>query len=251
MRSFNYTGRKKIALENIMLLVKDSSENRARFDAEFDLSEYNFPAESKVIVEAYYQRNWMRFNFGTIVQPQTPDTTTLDEFSDIDDVRFRVKITEYGADKVLGMADKIKPIINDAIESEVVGILPIKSADLNGSVWKVEYSDEGTTLILDKTLGDKNTIFSDTEFYALVIPSVFREILVRIMLHENNYDLDDMTDWRSQWLFVCNKYATDEYPSADSDIEDIYDWIDDVISRFCRAYKILDDLNKYREESDK
>ncbi|HDL00963.1 MAG TPA: hypothetical protein ENH23_01860, partial [candidate division Zixibacteria bacterium] len=171
MRSFNYTGRKKITHDNILLAIYTDSEGKNTFKAEFDLSEYKFPSESKVVVEAYYQANWMRFNFGTIDQQISPDQTNLDEFVDAEDIRFRVKITDSGADKILGLADKIKPIVNDKDESDVENILPTKSDDLNGAIWKLDYTAECPTLILDKTIGDKNTIFLDEEFLTLVVPA--------------------------------------------------------------------------------
>ncbi len=251
MRSFNYTGRKKITHDAILLAIYTDKNGVNTFKAEFDLSGYGFPSESKVVVEAYYQANWMRFNFGTIEQQVPPEKTDLYEFVDAEDVRFRVKITDNDEDKILGLADKIKPIVNDEVESGVENIFPIKSGDLNGAIWKLDYTAESPTLILEKTIGDKNTIFLDEEFLTLVVPAAFREILIRIILLEKDYDLDDNDDWRSKWLIFCKSFGVDEIPNDEIDIEDKYDWIDDVVSRFCRVNKILEKLNKSREESDK
>ncbi len=250
MRSFNYTGRKKITHENILLAIYTDSDGVNTFSAEFDLSGYKFPSESKVVVEAYYQANWMRFNFGTIEQQSSPDKTNLDEFVDIEDIKFRVKVTDSTKDKILGLADKIKPVINDKSESDIDEILPVKCGDLHGSIWKVEYSDDnGTILVIDKELGDKSILTVDVELRALIAPAAMREILIRILLYENNYDLDDREDWRSQWLLFCKEIGIDDFPKDEDDIEDKYDWIDNVVAKFCRKNKLLKQLNKSREES--
>ena len=251
MRSFNYTGRKKITHNNILLAIYTNNENLNTFNAEFDLTEYDFPNDSKVVVEAYHQANWMRFNFGTILKQTSPDDTNLIEFDDIDNIRFRVKVTDINEDKILGLADKIKPILNEEIESKYESILPIKNSDLHGAIWKVDYSDDRPILIIDKTIGDKYTVFLDTEFLTLVVPSVLREIIIRIFLYEKDFDLDDMDDWRSQWVDFCKRLSANELPDDKADIEEKYDWIDDIVSRFCRTHKMLEKLNRYREEADK
>jgi len=251
MRSFNYTGRKKITHENILLAIYTNNDGVNTFSAEFDLSEYKFPSESKVVVEAYYQANWMRFNFGTVAQHCFPDKTNLDGFADIEDVKFRVKVTDGAKNKVLGMADKIKPVINDKSEFENDEILPVKCGDLHGSIWKVEYSESGTILVIDKEIGDKRILSVDVELRALIAPAAMREILIRIILYENNYDLDDYEDWRTQWLLFCKEIGINDFPSDDDDVEDKYEWIDNVVAKFCRKNKLLEQLNKCREESDK
>ncbi len=252
MRSFNYTGRKRITHGSMLLAIYTDSDGVNTFSADFDLSEHKFPSDSKIVVEAYYQANWMRFNFGTIAQQSRPDQTNLDEFVDIEDIKFRVKVTDSTKDKILGLADKIKPVINDKSESDYDEILPVKCGDLHGSIWKVEYSDDiGTTLIIDKKLGDKSILTVDVELRSLIAPAAMREILIRIFLYENNYNLDDREDWRTKWLIFCKGFGVDEFPPDETDIEDIYEWIDNVVAKFCRINKLLVKLNKSREESDK
>ncbi len=252
MRSFNYTGRKKITHENILLAIYTDSDGANTFSAEFDLSGYKFPSESKVVVEAYYQENWMRFNYGTIAQQCSPVQTNLEEFVDIEDIKFRLKVTDSTKDKILGLADKIKPVINDKSEFDNDVILPVKCADLNGSIWKVEYSDDnGTTLVIDKELGDRNILAVDVELRALITPAAMREILIRVFLYEKNIDIDELEDWRTKWLIFCKKLGFDDYPLGEVDIEDKYEWIDNVVAKFCRLNKFLVKLSKSREESDK
>jgi len=252
MRSFNYTGRKRITHESVLLAIYTGSDGVNTFSAEFDLSGYKFPSESKVVVEAYYQANWMRFNYGTISQQCAPSQINLDEFTDIEDIKFRVKVTDSTKDTILGLADKIKPVINDRLDFEDDEILPVKCADLNGSIWKVEYSDDdGTTLVIDKGLGDKNILAADLELRALIAPAAMREILIRIFLHEKHYDMDDNEDWRTKWLIFCKNLGFVDFPTDRADIEDIYEWIDNVVAKFCRINNFLVKLRNVREESGK
>lgn len=248
MRSFNYTGRKKISHDNIMLVVYVDSNGVSTFDAEFDLTKYKFPGRSKIIVEAYYQASWMRFSFGSIAEQFIPSVISLSEFEDIDDIKFRLKVTDRDEDRIIGLADRIKPTFNEQGDPKDFEMLPVKSGDLQGAIWKIDYSGERPILVIDKKIGDKNILRTDRDLRALIAPAALREIMLRIFLHEKHLDLDDMDDWRSQWVKFCVGFGVDDPPEEDSEVDEIYLWIDDSVARFSRSAHLLAELLKGREE---
>ena len=52
IRRLNYTGRKRVARARVTVRLLPAPGGGRRFEAEFDLAEYAFPAESSVFIEA-------------------------------------------------------------------------------------------------------------------------------------------------------------------------------------------------------
>jgi len=243
MRSFNYTGRKRITLDEILLQISQGKNNEFYVHGEFDLDSLALPANSKVFIEAYHQANWMRFYFGEVANIFTPDDTWLTEFEDIDVVRFRVKITDSEEKKILALADKIRPFLPDEeSESNRSSLLPVKSTDLKGMPWHIDYSDERPILEIDKSLGDKDSAFKEAFLRVLILPAAYREILMRIITIEKNYDPEDSEAWQNQWLKFSRILGAGKQPDIKNGAEEVDDWLDDCSARLCRREKFLDKL---------
>src|SRR4051794_24066418 len=60
-RTFNYTGRRKIARKDLSFVVKRNSDGWW-FDAELKLAEYRFPRNAEVWIEAHRQNLWMQWS---------------------------------------------------------------------------------------------------------------------------------------------------------------------------------------------
>jgi len=244
MRSFNYTGRKKITLDRLLLQISHAGGNKFCIYGEFDLDDLLFPANAKVFVEAYYQANWMRFDFGQVSNIQAPDNTWLTEFEDIEVVLFRVKVTDAEEKKLLGLADKIRPLLPDEeSDSNRSPLLPVKSTHLKGMPWHIDYSDERPILEIDKSLGNKNAVFREPLLRSLILPAAYREVLIRIVTIEKNYDPDDPDVWQTQWLRFSRILGAGKCPDIkENGMLEADDWMDDCIARLCRRHKLLDNL---------
>ena len=76
--------------------------------------------------------------------------------------------------------------------------------------------------------------------------AILREILVRILVIEKHYDLDDEGDWHSLWLRFARRIVP--IPSVPSEQEAAYTWISDVVSAFCDKNGLVTKYKEYEEE---
>ena len=93
MPRFNYTGRKKIKRQDIIITIFNSN-GILSYDADVDLTDYTLPSEAPVYVEAYRQTSWMRFEHGTVSSLKSQSNNRLSEFDSLDGIRFRVKVSQ-------------------------------------------------------------------------------------------------------------------------------------------------------------
>ena len=97
-------------------------------------------------------------------------------------------------------------------------ILHVKIDDIGDQIWKVQFDDDGPILYLNNKLAIPNArelVSKDPVFQSLVFPAIVKEILVRILVNEFDYDLDNYDDWRSKWLlFICKIIHEEEPPEV-------------------------------------
>lgn len=94
-RTFNYTGRRRIPLDFVTIRVYAIDSGARWFDADLSrLCELRLPENARVFVEAYFERAYRRFDFGTVCAIQHPEDRSLEEIDFGGRMRFRVKITD-------------------------------------------------------------------------------------------------------------------------------------------------------------
>lgn len=247
VRRIHYTNRKKIDRKDIKIHLNYSDKKSPTFAANINLDNYRLPQKSKVFIEAYRQTSWMRFDFGTVANIKSPHDTILSEFDVPDVIRFRIKVTSVEQPKgvLLAEADQIQPIFPEEKEDERFSLLPTKSDEsLEDQIYQLNFDDRPILLINSK-VGDWRTVARDPVFISLVYPSVLREILNRIIYVEEHFDTDLMSDWKSQWLYFASKIpGVDDLPN-EHQIERYDDWINEVVSAFCRYNNIHESYMNY------
>ncbi len=259
IRSFNYTGRRRITRDEISLRLSQSSDKTETFDADIRLAkDHVLPADAVVCVEAYRgsSASWMRFPYGTVAALKPPSDRRLTEFDGTDGILFRVKVTSPGEQQglILAEADGLSPRQPDEEEQSRESILPVRSdKNLEKRVWRLDFSDK-PILLINSALGEKWDVVRDQAFRSLVMPEILEAILVRILLVEEyrgDAQDDDTGDWRTQWLrFVRSIPGTAEPP--DTEEEDAREeWIEQVVAAFSRRLQILDLYEEYRSKGDK
>lgn len=247
IRRFNYTNRKRINQKDVKIYVYPGDNGFPVFDANLDLNKYNLPEESQIYLEAYRQTSWMRFNFGTVGNIQTPSDRELTEFDSPEIIRFRVRVSSMRSPKgvLLAEADKIRPKFPEEESDERYSLLPAKpDEDLQDQVFKLNWDDRPILLINSK-VGDWRSVARDPLFVSLAYPSVLREILNRIIHVEKHFDIDLMSDWRSQWLYFVTKLPGVSDLPEEHDADKIDIWIDEAVSAFSRHFNIQDKFMNY------
>lgn len=261
IRSFNYTGRRRITREEITLKLNQSADKIGVFDADIQLAKgHALPGDALVCVEAYRaaSASWMRFPYGTVNALKPPVDRRLLEFDGTDGILFRVKVTSSGDKQglILAEADSLSPSEPDQDEHSRQSILPVRSdKNLDQRIWRLAIEPRGPVLLVNSALGEKWEVVRDQAFMTLVMPEVVEAILTRILLVEKYKDDNDQDEeaggWYSQWLrFVRSIPGTTEQP-MDDDPDVIEEWIGQVVGAFSRKQKILDKYEGYQGRGEK
>lgn len=252
MPRFNYTGRKKIKHQDIIITVFDNN-GLLKFDADIDLSDYSLPVESPVYVEAYRQTSWMRFGFGKAESIKPESDNRLSEFDSLDGIRFRVKVSQTDGThgKILAIADKIRPVKPEEGDAGRLCILHVKSEEMD-SIWKLDFEGGYPILLISKKAGSKDIISQSPEFISLVYPSVLREILYKIKTDSDPDWMDEDDSWQSQWIkFVSLLPSVGEIPDLEDNAEEGYNqWVDDAVESFSRNMGIVETYISVRGEGE-
>jgi hypothetical protein len=243
LRTFNFTGRKRLRRNDVQVTVYDSGRHEAAFDAELKLGGYGLPGDAEISVEAYRQTRYMRFPFGRVAAIKPPADRRLTEFDSPEGVLFRVKIVSASdpGGVLLAEADRVRPRRAGEGEVERIPLLPVApSSDLGHEIYRVDFDGAQTLLLVNDSLGDWQNLVRDPLFAALVYPAALRAILTRIVLIERHHDTDDADDWRSCWLrFAVGLPGVVAPPEEDEGLA-LDDWIDDAVEAFSRQTRMLE-----------
>lgn len=237
---FNFTGLKKINRRDIKILL-NTSEEIADFNAELMITEYKFPPDSQIFVEAYRQTSWMRFSFGTVSEIRKPVDTQLSIFDSPEDIQFRVRITATGENQgmMLGEADRLRAHGEHDDDDERAPLLRVRQADIGEEIYKVQFEPH-PVLLINSATGDWRSVVSSPLFQSLVAPSIFRSILIYILVISDAYDPEDGDSAYSKWLRFANSLpGVSEY-----DKDDPMNWIDDAVDAFAKLKSVLPEFLK-------
>jgi hypothetical protein len=230
VRTLNYTGRKRISREHARIVLHEGPAGKS-FDATLKLDNYGLPPDACVYVEAYRQTTYMRFDFGTVGKIQAPSDLMLRDFGPGEGILFRVKVVAPDDHRLLAEADRITP------QNNREGLLPVKPEDLGEEVWRLNFDDDQVFLLINSQVANWKALARDPVFIALVPPVILRMVLERIIWRENDWDTEDMRDWRSRWLrFAETELRVGPLPSGD-DEESLAQWIEKAVYAFCERHR--------------
>jgi hypothetical protein len=246
IRRINYTGRQRLNRDDVKIVLHEDIGKPAKFDAIFRFQPHDLPDDATVFVEAYRQTFLMRFDFGTVSKLEAPSNRSLTEFETPDGLLFRIKITSQSPQRgrLLAEADRIPFRRADEVEQDRVPLLPVVPQDLGAEITRVDFADE-PRLLINSTLGDFRSLARSPVFMSLVYPQAFREILTRILRIDNYREVDDPNNWRSNWLRYSMMLPGIAAPPEEDDETLTENWIDDVVSAFCKKTEMLERFRSY------
>ncbi|MHC8597724.1 hypothetical protein ACYVVU_05460 [Arenicellales bacterium IMCC55707] len=247
-RTFNYTGRSRIAKEEVLITIDDRGDLPPVFDAEFKFQR-NFPDRCRLYVEAYHRETLQRFDFGTIANPVAPQNRVLDSVDLTGTTLFRVRVVDESGDigRLIGAADSLRPEGDDDQNRE--SLMVLKSRDLGSVPWQVELDAGGSkpALLVNNRIPDAiNRAKNDPTFYALVMPAVLRQVLTDMALNEDAEEDLDADGTRQQWIQMAEGLNSTIPKSGDR--EEKLSWVEGVVQAFCQSNEIIDVLVKRIEE---
>ena len=246
IRHLNKTGRVRITREHIDISIREGQPKEIPiFDMELDLSRYRFPSEARVRLEASRSNVGQRWEYGTVgalTQPSEEERRLTDV---PETVQFRlVVVAGDGTGKLLGHADKIKPLLPRG------SLLPLRETDeLQNEVWRVDFGeDDLPELLVNRRIeGISEIVRTDVAFRSLIMPDVLRSVLMRILVIEPvDFDDDELPEWQKEWLDLARRHLPGErLPRAREEAAEIPHWIDQVVNRF--AGHPVDAMRRYRD----
>ncbi|MEM7680417.1 MAG: hypothetical protein AAF288_00520 [Planctomycetota bacterium] len=255
VQRINFTKRSRLTRDQANVAIHPDGDNRpATFEARLNLSKLREHAgEARVFVEAYHQTTRMRFDFGVVAALDTPPPSALrlTEFSDWQDVRFRVKVTDttHTPGRLVAWADRIKPKgPDDADEPDLVHF---KDADLYGRLWDLEFhEDRGPVVLIEKSQGAQD-VGRNPAFQAAVYPEVLRRTLEHAFIHEQT-PYPAAGHWSTTWVdgFLKPKLGLAAPPVTDgSEERAVRDWVQQAVERFARRHRFADLWADQRKEN--
>jgi hypothetical protein len=233
----NYTGRKRIPRERVMIGVNVSGDS-AVVGASFNLKGLEFPDTARVVLEAQAGWTLQRFDFGTVGHYAEPDDVRLSEFKSTAGLLFRLKVIATGdADgRLLGVADKLKPsgeIERTSQQSFVV----VRPQDLGDRVWKVDFDDSQPLLLVNSRLPDHQDFLKRKEVAALVLPDALQRILERAADIGSTDESGE--GWYTAALRMGERLASRPFPAV-ADEEERERWVDEAVGAFSRRHRMID-----------
>ena len=142
-RRFNYTERKRILQENILVtLIRDNNAIKS-FDAQFEIDDKKLPDNASIYIEAYHRTDLERYYFGQVGEKKIPNTD-LSCFGYLENIKFRLKVVDETGKHglILAEANGIRPSDDSDKKTQKRCILPVEfDKDLDQQVWRVDFRD--------------------------------------------------------------------------------------------------------------
>jgi hypothetical protein len=246
IRKFNYTGRKKIKRNAIQIDLLRGENGRRRFNVRLRLDDPTLPGSARVYVEAYHRSGYQRFDFGTIDHRKIPPDRSLHRFSNSAVPLFRVKVvdktTAHG--RILAAVDKVRPESVDDVPMGNQSLLFVEFEELGNKIWQLDLDGDWPVLRLNRQVeGIALIAGSESKFLSLVYPEVYRQILTRILIHDEHNDPDCDDDWQSLWLkHACRLAGTSGPPLGPKSVQ--AEWIEKAVDLFCADLSMLEKFNQ-------
>ncbi len=252
-RTFNYTGRRKIARRDIAITLREERGSWV-FDADLRLTEYRFPRNAEVWLEAHRQNIWMQFAWGTVSTPRGPSDRRLMEFDVPDGVLFRVRVVQPPGPehhKLLGEADGLDFVrAGEAGDKRRPLLEPVPDA-LDQILWKLDLDRDPPVLLVNKEAKPTwKDLARSPHFLALVYPEVLRRLLTRALVDDRWTEDEEDEGWQSDWIrFARRLGGLDVLPKAEQQ-QEREAWIEEAVAAFARRHQLRTNLDLTAEEED-
>lgn len=251
IKRVNFTGRRRIPRHRVRIEVHEGPPRT--FEAAIDLSEFRFPPDAAVFLEALSAGSTVvrRFSLGTAGAIQPPEDRNLNDIPG-ENVFFTLKVVDRSQrfGRILGLAEHIRP---QGERSDPVGrgLLPIQPAALGEQLWRLEIREFGPCLMIHQEVpGWTEMVRSDPLVQAAVFPAVLRQCL-HAALAENADPDEEEERWPVQWLrFGRGMHPERASPPAPDSPEGREQWVEEVVDAFCQRHTLVRRFVQVLERGD-
>ena len=173
-----------------------------------------------------------------------PEDRRLSRFSDATVPLFRVKVVDRRSahGRILASLDKIRPESVDSLPAGSDALLFVEYDDLGNHIWQLDLEGDWPVLRLNQMVEEVSLVAStNAEFFALVYPEVFRQVLTRILVTEEHTDPDCDDDWPQLVAEARGRPARGGHPPAAKSEHPA--WIDAATEAFAAKFDLLKKFN--------
>lgn len=233
-RRFNYTERKRIPRDHVLITLDD--RDPPSFNAVLELDDLDFPPGAAVVVESYRQRFYARFDYGTVADMREPMDRNLASAKGLDKLKFRVKVVDTSEvhGKLLGKADQLSP--EEDADTERKSIFPVLwSETIGNAVWRVDYTSQARPVLELNSLipGIKEAFLHEPQVKALILPAAVREVLNYMAFTTETLNSASSDDWEGEWLRFISRYYPLEPPPERASHAEVHEWVEGAVDAFC------------------
>ena len=235
--SFNYTNRKRIKRENV--LIRGVVENGCTkiFVERLELGDIGVPHDGEVILELTWNRKSLRFPIGHVEKVQIGNSIDLGDVP-IEGITAKVKVvgrSQSDNGKLLAVCDRLRPEFLNGSQS----ILPLVPMELGELVWKLEIDNEtGPELQLNIQFDDLYEVYRHPIFLATVMPEVVRQIAFWASVHDASED-ESVAAVLDDWIQFF-RISGHDVKSVSGDIDMAQNMAHQISLDFSRRNRYLD-----------
>ena len=245
---FNFTGRKRVLEAEAKIHVeKDVKPLKVRLEQTFS-SRNLYNADDIVMLEAIRRTKLRRCNLGTVGSLQQNTIAEFPDFPSGKEVYYRLRIVDPATQKLKGLAKTLKDADKEQKPTDLEPLLPVALSQpgdgLGNRFWMVKLSSgEDPVLIISSKKFNSYEPVKSSEFKALVLPEVLREVLTYAFIHSASSG--GFPEWGSKWsTFVGVNLGVGgcpDTPPASLDenyIQETSQWIDDAVRAFADHFNL-------------
>ncbi len=242
---FNFTGRKRVLEAEAQIhVIKDVTPLTVRLEQTFSSSDRHFYDNNDIVMlEAIRRTKLRRFPLGTVGALQKNTIAEFPDFPDGKEVYYRLRIVDPVTHKLKGLAKTLKDADKEQKPSDLEPLLPVALSQPNDGLgnrfWMVRCDGESPELIISSKKFDSYEPVKSSEFRALVLPEVLREVLIYAFIHSASSSGRFPPEWAEKWeTFVAVNLGVGGGPEPppngldDNYIQKTLQWIDDAVRKF-------------------
>jgi hypothetical protein len=246
-----FTGRKEISNSDLYIRLHESDGVVPRFRAQIDLGRYALPGEAVVIIEAYHNTYFERFEAGTVDKLQPNRVYELEGLEVGDRPLFRVKVIGPNGDagRLLAAIDAVKPATEDEAGGigSLLPLIPKTREQMGDEFWRVNFTfgdEPQPELWINREVSGLFAALQnqDPKVTAFIMPEILRRVLCGLV--------EDGAPWSEegrlgQWLTFAKEFYPDQYEEWDEDDKELLrqkrrEWVDSVVRGFTAAHRFFE-----------
>jgi hypothetical protein len=214
--TFNYTNRTKIHQKDCLVSIVDRESGQLKIRVVLDPKNIPVKEGQVLVLEVFYALLYARFDLDT---GKPVKTIALDSsFPASANPRFRLKLIskDDAQGKVLSATTFFSASESEGAENGKNTFLKFQYADLNGLIWRIDWSNpENPTVQIDTKFSKRYKVEKDQMAQAFMYPYIVKEIVSGIMWRNPNYeDLDERLS-ASKWFKFCEQKLGMAIPEED------------------------------------